>query len=371
MTDQTTTTVPAPEHNRAVTPAPPQAAARPAPVPGRSRLRSALRGPLARRIGFYLLAAWAAVTINFVLPRLMPGDPASAILLKMSDLGPVSAAQEAQIHRLFGGAPSEPFWGQYFGYLKGLLHGDFGRSISFYPATVSSIVQSAFLWTVLLVGVSTVIAFVLGTALGIAAGWRPGKGLDSVGSLLSIFLHSVPYFWVALILVYVFAFKLDWFPLSGGADPSIPPGFTAAFIGSAVQHALLPAATIVLTSISGWMISMRNMMASVVNEDYVLLAQAKGLTTRRVMFSYAARNAVLPSVSGFAVSIGMVVGGSLLTEMVFNYPGMGNLLNQAIVNVDYPLMQGLFLVISLTVLAVNFIVDSLYALIDPRTREVA
>ncbi|WP_427892358.1 ABC transporter permease [Kribbella sp. GL6] len=327
--------------------------------------------PFVQRIGFYLIAAWSAVTINFVLPRLMPGDPASAILFKMSELGPVSEQQEELVHRLFGGARGQSWWHEYVGYLNGILHLDFGRSISFYPATVSAVVKSGFLWTLLLVGSATVIAFVLGTGLGIVAGWRPGKALDSVGSLVSIFLHSMPYFWVALILAYVFAFTLGWFPLSGGADLGLVPGFSPDFLSSAVRHALLPAATIVLTSVSGWMIHMRNMMASVVNEDYVLLAQAKGLPGHRVVFSYAARNAVLPSISGFAVSIGMVVGGSLLTEMVFNYPGLGSLLNQAIVNVDYPLMQGLFLIISLTVLAANFVVDSLYVLIDPRTREVS
>ncbi|OKI54867.1 peptide ABC transporter permease [Micromonospora sp. CB01531] len=326
---------------------------------------------LAKRIGFYLVAGWAAITLNFLLPRLMPGDPASAVLLKMSELGPVSPQREAVIHRLFGGANSGPLWGQYVAYLGGLFRGDFGLSIAFYPTPVTEVVRSGFWWTVILVGTATVISFGIGTTLGVIAGWRPGRRFDSVASPLSIFIHSVPYFWIALIFVFVFAFKFGWLPLAGGAGRDVVPGFTAEFIGSAVQHAILPAATIVVTSISGWLIHMRNMMASVVNEDYVLLAQAKGLAPARVISGYAARNAILPSISGFAVSIGMVVGGSLLTEMVFNYPGLGSLLNQAILNLDYPLMQGLFLVISMTVLVINFIADSVYVLLDPRTREVS
>ncbi|SFF30647.1 peptide/nickel transport system permease protein [Actinacidiphila alni] len=346
-----------------------------APAAVRRTSRSAVRriwgSVLLKRIAFYLVAAWAAATLNFLLPRLMPGDPASAILLKMSELGPVTPDRVQLVHRLFGGAHSEPLWRQYFSYLGGLFHGDFGLSLAFYPTPVSTVVRSGFLWSVLLLGVSTVIAFVLGTVLGALAGRRPGGWLDTVISPLSIFVHSLPYFWAALILVYVFAFRLDWFPLSGGARPDLAPGFDPRFISSAVTHALLPAATIVLTSISGWLIHMRNMMASVVNEDYVLLARAKGLSETRVTTAYAARNAVLPSVSSFAVSIGLVVGGSLLTEMVFNYPGLGSLLNQAILNLDYPLMQALFLVISMTVLVANFVMDCLYVLLDPRTREAA
>jgi peptide/nickel transport system permease protein len=317
------------------------------------------------------VAAWAAITINFLLPRLMPGDPAAAILLKMSQMGPVSPQLAATVHRLFGGANSAPLWDQYVGYLGGLFHGDLGLSMAFYPTPVGEVVSSGFWWTVILVGSATVIAFVIGTVLGAIAGWRPGKRFDSIASPFSIFIHSVPYFWIALVLAFVFAFKLDWLPLAGGAGRGVDPGFNAAFIGSAVQHAILPAATIVVTSISGWLIHMRNMMASVINEDYVLLAQAKGLPRARVISNYAARNAILPSISGFAVSIGLIVGGSLLTEMVFNYPGLGSLLNQAILNLDYPLMQGLFLVISLTVLVINFIADSIYVLLDPRTREVS
>lgn len=352
-----------------LSPAVPEAAAR--SRTSRSAVRQIWGSVLLKRIVFYLVAAWAAATLNFLLPRMMPGDPASAILLKMSELGPVTPDRVQLVHRLFGGAASEPLWRQYFSYLGGLLHGDFGLSLAFYPTPVSTVVRSGFLWSVLLLGVSTVIAFVVGTALGALAGRRPGGWLDSVISPLSIFVHALPYFWAALILVYVFAFRLDWFPLSGGAGPDLAPGFDPAFISSAITHAMLPAATIVLTSISGWLIHMRNMMASVVNEDYVLLARAKGLSETRVTTAYAARNAVLPSISSFAVSIGLVVGGSLLTEMVFNYPGLGSLLNQAILNLDYPLMQALFLVISMTVLVANFVMDCLYVLLDPRTREAA
>lgn len=182
-------------------------------------------------------------------------------------------------------------------------------------------------------------------------------------------MAAVPYFWVAILLAFGFAFYLGWLPLSGGWDSSIPIGFSWAFISSAIMHAILPAFSIILTSIGGWMVPMRNMMVTTLNEDYVLLGHAKGLTDRRVMYSYAARNAILPSISSFAISIGTVLSGSLLTEKVFNYPGVGNMLFKAVQSLDYPLMQGLFLVTSLAVLVANFTVDSINTLLDPRTRE--
>ena len=323
---------------------------------------------LLRRLGFYLGAAWAAITLNFVIPRLMPGNPADVIINQLQQKQRVTPTQITQVHRLFGG-DSRPLWQEYFRYWGQLAHGNLGISVTFYPSPVLNVIKTGFLWTVLLVGICTVLAFVIGTALGIVTGWRPGRRLDSILTPTSLFVHAVPYFWFALILALVFGFKLGWLPLGGGMDPNVSVGFTWAFISSAITHAILPAVTIVGTSINGWLIGMRNMMITTVNEDYVLLAKGKGLKERRVIFSYAARNAILPNISSFAISIGMVVGGSLLTEMVFNYPGLGNLFSQAVANLDYPLMQALFLLISLTVLAANFIADSVYVLIDPRTRE--
>jgi peptide/nickel transport system permease protein len=178
----------------------------------------------------------------------------------------------------------------------------------------------------------------------------------------------VPYFWLALLLLYLLGFTLNLVPLSGGYDTSLTPGFSGAFIASAIGHAILPALTIVLASISGWLLGMRNTMITTLTEDYVLLAQAKGLPERRVVFSYAARNAILPNITGFALALGFVVSGSLVTEMVFSYPGIGFALLQAVQNLDYPLMQGIFLFIAIAVLAANFLADLLNAALDPRVR---
>jgi len=183
------------------------------------------------------------------------------------------------------------------------------------------------------------------------------------------FFSAIPYFWLALIVVYVFGFLLRLFPLTGAYDLSVEPGLNGAFITSAVYHAILPAITIVVSSIAGWMLGMRNAMLSTLSEDYVLMAQAKGLPDRRVMLMYAARNAILPNITGFALSLGFVVGGALLTEIIFSYPGIGFALLQAVQSEDFPLMQGIFLVITLAVLGANFLADILYVVLDPRVRQ--
>ena len=182
-------------------------------------------------------------------------------------------------------------------------------------------------------------------------------------------MSSVPYFWLGLIAIELFTGPGSFFPPSGGFDGGVVPGLTGAFIGSAIQHSVLPAATILVSSMSGWILSMRNMMVTVTSEDYITVAHAKGLSERRVMMNYAARNALLPNVSGFALSLGFIVGGTLLVEIVFSYPGVGYELFQAVGAQDYPLMQGIFLIITLSVLAANLLADIAYLLLDPRTRK--
>jgi peptide/nickel transport system permease protein len=182
-------------------------------------------------------------------------------------------------------------------------------------------------------------------------------------------LSAVPYFWLGLVVLTIFAVKLNWFPLSSGYDPNLTVGFTWAFIWSATFHAVLPATTIIVSSIAGWLLGMRNVMMSTLGEDYVLLAEAKGLPRRRVTFTYAARNAILPNMAGFALSLGFIVSGAILTEVVFSYPGIGYVLFEAVTNEDYPLMQGIFLMITILVLLANLFADVMYAALDPRTRE--
>jgi peptide/nickel transport system permease protein len=326
--------------------------------------------PFRRRIVFYLCTAWVAITLNFLLPRLMPGDPAQAVISELAQRHPITPAQMQEVENLFG-APHESLWTQYIGYLNQLAHGDFGLSIAFYPTPVMQVIGTGIWWTLILVGVTTVLAFVIGTGIGIVAGWRPGSRTDSVLSPLSVLFGSLPFFWVAMLAALVFGEHLRWFPYERGYDAGVQIGFTWQFLSTAIPHAVLPAVTIIVSSVGGWVFGMRNMMVTTVCDDYVVLATAKGLRRSRIMFTYAARNAILPSVSGFAMALGFVVGGSLLAEIVFAYPGIGYLMFDAVSNDDYPLMQALFLIISLSVLAANFVADSVYVLLDPRTSEVS
>ena len=250
-----------------------------------------------------------------------------------------------------------------------LLHGNLGVSTSYYPSTVSSVIRSALPWTLGLVGVATVISFILGTLLGILVAWRRGTWLDNLLPATTFF-QAAPYFFVAFLALDIFAVRLGWFPTGRAYDQLDFPGFNGPFVADVLVHAILPAATIVVCSAAGWIVGMRNVMVTTMDEDYVLVAQAKGLPKRRVIW-YAARNAILPSVSGFSIALGFVVSGALLTEIVFSYPGLGWILLQAVGARDYPLLQGIFLVITFAVLLANLVADSIYVFLDPRTRQEA
>jgi peptide/nickel transport system permease protein len=321
-----------------------------------------------RKLAFYLVALWTAVTLNFFIPRLMPGNPVDILMAKLQVRGgSVDPAARRAYELLLGTDTGESLISQYFAYLGNMLTGDFGVSVSAFPAQVTEVIAASLPWTVVLVGIATLLSFLIGTALGAIVGWKRGTWLDSLVPATTV-LAAVPYFWLALLLVAVLSSALGWFPLAGGYDVVLTPGWNAEFISSAAYYGVLPALTIVISSIGGWLLGMRNMMVSATSEDYVLTAQAKGLRDSRVMIRYAARNAVLPSVAGFAISLGFVVSGSIITEQVFSYPGIGSKLLQAVQNNDYALMQGIFLVITVAVLATNLLVDLLYGLIDARTR---
>jgi peptide/nickel transport system permease protein len=322
-----------------------------------------------RKVLFYVVALWFAVTLNFLIPRLMPGNPVDILISKMGAAGqPVTPETRKALEIQLGTGGKGNWFTQYLQYLNDLIHGQLGVSLVNYPTPVTTVIGDALPWTIALIGLATVIAFILGVALGMFSGWRRGSWLDNLVPATTM-LQAVPYFWLALILVLFFTRWHQWFPYAGGYDVvSTSPGFSLQFLRSAVYYGFLPACTIVISSIGGWMLGMRNMMVATLSEDYVVAAEAKGLRPRRVRFTYAARNAVLPSLSGFAISLGFIVAGSIVTEQVFSYPGVGQLLWTAVSNDDYALMQGIFLVISLSVLAANLIVDLLYGLIDPRTR---
>jgi len=323
---------------------------------------------IARRIVLYALTALVAITVNFFIPRLMPGNPVEVAIGHMQ--GRVTPGTIKALDLQYGINTKLGLIGQYIRYLDQLIRGNLGISFSAYPATVVSVIRSALPWTIGLVGTATLISFAAGTLLGIAAAWRRGSWLDNLLPAMTFF-QAAPYFFVAILIVALFATKLGWFPQNSGYDTTtLNPGLNWAFISDMLDHAVLPALTIVVGSIAGWIIGMRNMMLTTMDEDYVLIAQAKGLATGRVI-GYAARNAILPSVSGFSLAIGFVVSGSLLTEIVFSYPGIGYILLQAIGNEDYPLLQGIFLIITFAVLAANLIADFAYSFLDPRTRQEA
>lgn len=315
-----------------------------------------------RRLGFYAVAAWASITLAFVIPRMMPGDPATAMFARFRGKLKPEALKKAF------GFQDAPLWDQYLGYLGHVVRGDLGVSISYFPSPVSEVIGTALVWTLFLSGTAVVISFTIGTALGIVSAWRRGGWIDQVAPPLLIFLGAFPYFWLAMLALFFFGFQLGWFPVRHAFSDHLSPAWTWEFMYSVAGHAVLPAGTIVIATMGGWMLGMRNVMVGVLGEDYTLLAYAKGLSSRRIMLAYAARNALLPNVTGFGMALGFVLSGSLLTEIIFSYPGQGYLLIRAVKSLDYPLIQGLFLTITMAVLAANWLVDVVYVWLDPRTR---
>ena len=325
---------------------------------------------LIRRIVIYLLAIWAAVTVNFFLPRMAPGNPAEALFLRLSQHGQVSPNLLKALEIEFGVDTTDPLWLQYLKYLNNLLHGNLGVSTTFFPHSVSYIIGQNIRWTLVLLTVSVLISFVLGTLIGVFMAWKRGSALDTILSSAMTFFYSLLYPWLAFLALYFLAFSLGWFPISDSYDAAeVTAGWNIDFILNASYHAILPALTIVVSTIAGWMLTMRNSMVTTLSEDYVLMAKAKGLTSRRVMFAYAARNAILPSVTGFAIALGGVVGGALLVEVIFNYQGVGFYLFQGITNQDYALTDGILLLVIVATVVINLIADLLYAVLDPRARQ--
>jgi peptide/nickel transport system permease protein len=320
---------------------------------------------LGSRAAFYLFTLWAAITINFFLPRLMRGDAVDQYLARNRNVTPEAADA---LRTLLGIDSDTSLWQQYLDYWGLLLRGDLGVSLLHGLQPVTQVIAQALPWTVGLVGFATIISFLIGTVGGALVGWRRGSRADALIPITT-FLSTIPYFWLGLLAISVFSVNLGWFPIGKAYGVGVRPEFTPEFIGQVIHHATLPALTIVIASLGGWMLGMRNMMLTVLDEDYITVAQAKGLPNSRVLWRYAARNAVLPQIQSFALSIGFIVGGTIVMEMVFSYPGVGKLLLDATNAKDYALMQGVFLVITLSVLVANVLADIAYAFLDPRTRQ--
>ena len=317
---------------------------------------------LLRRLAFYLAAFIAAATINFFLPRMMPGDP---IEIMFASAGSELSLENLNALKLTFGFIDAPLHEQYLSYLRSVFTGDLGRSIKYFPLPVTELLGRALVWTLGLVGIATLFSFALGTLLGVMAAWRRGTIFDSIVSLTAIFSSSVPAVVVSLIMLFVFGYQLGWFPNGYAANPLLDPGFNWTYISSVIYHGTLPMLTLVIVLTGGFAVTMRNLLG----EDYIVMGRAKGLADNRVMLWYAARNALLPTVSSLAIALGTVLGGSLVTEVVFNYPGLGNTLYQAIIARDYPVIQGQLLIMTGAMLIANFAVDLSYVLLDPRLKK--
>jgi peptide/nickel transport system permease protein len=321
---------------------------------------------LLRRLGFFVATLWVALTINFVLPRLMPGNPAEAMMARFH--GKLSGQALSAMEVAFGVKTHSSLLAQYFSYLGDSFMGRWGTSITFFPSSVRSVVEGALPWTLGLVGVTTIIAFVIGTMIGIVGAWHRGGWFDSILPPVFIILSAFPYFFIGMLAILAFAIKVHLLPQGGGMTNGVTPSLSWSFVGDILSHSVLPGVTIVITSIGGWILTMRNNMITTLSEEHVRMARAKGLPSWRIMLDYAGRNAVLPNLTGFGMALGFVVSGAILVEYVFSYPGVGYMLLQAVLNEDYPLMQVLFLLITVAVLVAVLIVDIITLVLDPRTR---
>ncbi|GGI97770.1 peptide ABC transporter permease [Alicyclobacillus cellulosilyticus] len=318
------------------------------------------------RLLFLVVSIWAAITLNFILPRLMPGNPAAIMMAKFQGRMPPQALHALEIE--MGMASDKPMIVQYFDYLRSMVTGHLGLSYTFYPTPVSAIIRQSLPWTIGLLGVAWLVAVVLGTLAGIWIAWRRGSKADAILPIGTMFFQSIPGFWLGLILLYFAGFLHNWFPTAHAYGDDVTPGFNGRFILSVLYHGFLPFLVVFLGSVSGWIVGMRNNMIMTLGEDYVVFAEAKGIPTRRLIFAYAARNALLPQVTSIAIALSTIIGGQILIEQVFSYPGIGYQLTNAVTSEDYPLIQGMFLIIAVATLVINFIVDMIYGRLDPRAR---
>jgi peptide/nickel transport system permease protein len=322
-----------------------------------------------RRFGIFLLIIWVTATINFVTPRLAPGDPVQAMLGRMQAQGAVvenGAVIVEGFRKEFG--LDEPLYVQYLKYLWAMLHFDLGYSLAAFPGTVMDIIGNAIPYTLGLLSVSTVLTFSVGILSGALLVWRGTS--RAAKALISIFmmLAPIPYYLLAMILMFLLSFTLHVFPNSGVVSMGRLPqgGFDVGYILDVLYHGTLPALSIIIAGMGGWALGMRGMMVTVLGEDYLTLAEAKGLKERRIFMRYAVRNAMLPQFTGLAISLGFIVSGATIVELIFTWPGMGYQLYQAIISSDYPVIQGITFFLVLSVATAILMIDLIYPLLDPR-----
>jgi len=323
-----------------------------------------------KRFGLFLIVIWGAATLNFFLPRLAPGDPIRERLFALSTQGGLTQTgveeMVASYNARFG--LDLPLWRQYVNYLQDMLRFDFGYSLSLFPAKATDLIFDALPWTVGLLLVTTIISFVLGTLLGALIAWpRSPKWLEYLAAPM-LTLAAIPYYLLALVLLYVLAFSWKWFPLSGGYAPGTQPNMSLDFWWDVLKHSILPALSIILAAIGSWAIGIRGMMITTNGEDYMTFAEARGLRGNTMFYRYGLRNAMLPQITSLALSLGHIVSGALIVEVVFTYPGVGSLLYNAIKGADYFVVYGVVFMVVLALGFATMLVDLAYPLLDPRIR---
>ena len=329
-------------------------------------------GYFVRRVGMFFLVIFVAASFNFVIPRLAPGNPIGAITSRM---GNASAGIEngqalfEAYRKRFG--LDDPLYIQYIKHMWNTLRFDFGESLSAYPAEVWDIIRPAIGWSIGLIGVSVFLTFTLGIMIGALLAWKSTPGI--LKTLLSVTLIGgvLPYYLLAMLLLYLFAFTAHVLPMSGAVDSGMTKELSWPYISSLARHAVLPALSIILTSLGGWALAMRSLLVNTIGEDYMLLAEAKGLRKGRILWWYAVRNAIPPQVAHLAIALGYVVSGAILVEIVFSYPGLGYQLYMSIANSDYTVIQGITLILAMSVGLAVLIIDLIYPRLDPRVTYVA
>ena len=322
---------------------------------------------LVRRLLVFFLTLWVAATLIFIIPRLAPGDPIAAMVARLTyQAGFVENSNEIieGWKERFG--LNDPVYVQYFRYMGNLLRFDMGYAMARFPSTVTELVGRALPWTIGLVGVATLIFFTVGNLFGALLAWTKTPKLVKVLIPMSMIFTSIPPLLAGLLLVYIFGFLLKVFPQNYAYRYGLQPELTLEFIANVIHHGFLPAMAIVLVTFGYWALGMRGMMVTIEGEDYMILAQAKGLKPFYVLYRYMIRNAILPQMTALAVSIGTLVGGSVLVEVIFNYNGMGTLIFTAIREQDFNLIQGTSFILIVTSALAVLIIDLSYPLIDPR-----
>ncbi len=330
---------------------------------------SAYKRYLVQRATTYIVVIFIALIINFAIPRLIPGDPIRGIIQRMTFQGTIVGKEAEELVKEWRAAfgLDGDYLTQFIAYLRELVKGNMGYSIILFPTTVNELIARSLPWTIGLLAVTATTSWILGNLIGAVAGWKGGRLARNLAPI-AVVLGNMPYYLLAIILIYFLSYTLDLLPRSGGFSIGAIPSFSIGFMMDVIWHSILPMLSIIVSSLGWWFLSMRSMMVTLKGEDYILMAEAKGLSEKRIMWKYAFRNCLLPQVTGLALSLGNIMGGALIMEMIFAYPGVGWLLYYSIQNLDYPVIQGVVLLVVFSVCTALLFIDLIYPLIDPKIK---